>query len=184
MSERLLLGLAGDPGSGKSAGAEYLTAVHAFSAFMGSAFLKQLAAIQGVELRQRVDYGNFQRRLRLERSQSFATDAMLNMPGNRIVNNGIRNRFDVQRLQEAGGLVVAFACPIIIRYERTRGTDDKYPDILEDFIAAEAQEYDDPDPFGQHTHWAMENADYTVDSSRPLAEVHKELDKIVTAHSY
>lgn len=184
MSEQLFIGLTGDPGSGKSTAAEYLHTAHGFAEFAGSTYLKKLATEYGVELRRRADYNAFQRRLRLERSKSFVADATLEMTEPRVMNVGIRNKWDVQKLQKSGGLIIALTCPLEVRFERVAGTDEKYPVTLEEFVAAEAPEYNDPDPYGQHTHWAMDHADYVIDSSSgSLAEVRRILDDIVIAHS-
>ena len=180
---RLLFALAGDPGSGKSEGARYLTNAHGFYEFTGSKYLKTEAAQQGLVLHERVAYGNFQRKLRVCRSVSFITDAIVQIDSDRVCNVGIRNRQDVNAHIKAGGIIVAFYCPDYVRFARVAGTDPKYPTDFEEFRLAEAVEYDDPDPLGQHTHYAMANATHWIDTRKPLEDTRRALDEIVAIHS-
>lgn len=179
MSERLLLGLTGQPGSGKTKAAEYLAYKHNFTLFNGSDYLQAEAIKRGAVLRERSDYVAFQRRLREEISATFMTDLVLDMEGNRVSHVGLRNRLDAIKHIEHGGIIVALTCPAELRHERTIGNGPKYPESLEDFIAAELSEYNDPDPFGLQTQWVMDNSTYRIDTSEPIADSQLALDKIV-----
>jgi hypothetical protein len=180
MSE-LLFALTGHPRSGKSLGGRYLQTTHGFQQFTGSELLIAEAAEQGLELRERRDYGDFQRKLRVERGLQFVTDYVLKLPHPRKTNVGIRNRFDVDAHKEAGGIIIALHCPLEQRFER-RNSDPKYPNNLEDFAAAEQGEYDDPDPLGQHVLYAMEEADYWIDTAKSKDHMFEALDQIVAVH--
>src|SRR5688572_22920768 len=158
MSGRLLLGVTGHAGAGKTVAGDYLVKQHGFAELPGSAYLKDEAAKQGIELKAREDYGVFQRKLRTERSASFITDLMLELPGERIVNVGIRNRYDTEKLLSVNGLIIALICPAEVRFNRKNGTGPKYPDDFETFLETELLEYDNPDPLGQHTQWTMDRA--------------------------
>ncbi len=181
---KLAVALSADPCGGKSEVGRYLAREHEFVEFTGSAYLQEEASKIGITLRERADYADFQRKLRVERSKSFITDLVFAMPEERVQNIGLRNKFDTIAHLERGGIVIALHCPSDIRFQRAQEMDDpKYPDNYPDFIAAEASEYDDPDPYGQHTHWTMDRATYHIDSSQPLAVVQRELDLIVASHT-
>ncbi len=178
-----MFGINGNPGSGKTAAGKYLNRLHGFYEFSGSDYLKQKATERRLRLVQRDDYRILQRRLRDELSRSFVADASIAVPAERVANIGIRNKLDAQKHLKVGGIIVALYCPLEIRFSRTAGSDPKYPDTLEEFIAAEAPEYDDPDPYGQHTDWTMAHAHHSIDTSRPIENLYKALAEIVATHT-
>ncbi len=183
MSTGILLALTGHPGSGKSEHGRYLESVHDFRTVTGSEFLKQEAAKEGIKLSERKDYGDYQRKLRLEHSASFITDMILALPEKNKANIGLRNRFDVIAHKASGGIIIALVCPAEIRFARTAGSDPKYPQNFEEFMTTETLEYDNPDPYGQHTQWAMDQADHCVDTSKPISLVRRAIDEIVSTYS-
>lgn len=183
MSGVLRIGIAGPPGAGKTESANYLVNEHGFSEFAGSDFLKLEAVKLGCTLRERADYEIFQRKLRLERGASFIADLMIDMPGKRTAMVGLRNRFDIDKFKEAKGVIVAVVRPLELRFNSTYGTDPKYPNTIDEFKAVELAEYDDPDPYGIHAKYAMDNATHTIMNSDSLESLHKAWDEIVTVHS-
>src|SRR3990167_9348388 len=149
---RLLFALAGDPGSGKSESGRYLAAAHGFHDFTGSEYLISEAARRGLTLRERQDYGNFQRKLRASYGLTFMIDKLVTIDAERVCNVGIRNRLDVDAFVKARGVIISLYCPQDIRFARVAGKDTKYPANFEEFKQADVAERYDPDPLGQHTH--------------------------------
>jgi hypothetical protein len=119
---RLLLALVGYPGSGKTESGNYLAQKHGFAQYSDSNLIVDEAIKAGVELKTRADYVSFQRALRLKSGLSFIADRSLELPADRIVNVGMRNRYDIHKYREAGGILVALVCPDALRFERTAGT--------------------------------------------------------------
>ena len=179
----LLFALTGDPKSGKSTVGKYLETVHEFQQFSGSGYLIDEARSIGKSLKKREDYAEFQRYLRICRSFTFITDRLLEMDGNRKVNVGIRNRLDVDAHRKAGGIIVALYCPLETRFERREIGNPKYPSTLYEFYNDEAAQYEDADPFAQHTHYAMAQADHWIDTSRPKTETYEAIDEIIEYHA-
>ena len=179
----ITLAVTGDPRSGKSTVGEYLESRHDFIQFTGSDFLIEEARKEGIELVHRQDFSDFQRKLRIARGASFITDRLLALPDDRKVNVGIRNRLDVDRHKQAGGIIIALFCPIEERFNRRERNNPKYAIDFEDFLAEEADQYNDKDPFGQHTHYAMANAEHWIDTSKPLETTLAAVDEIISYHS-
>ncbi len=179
-----MVGVVGQPASGKSTAGRYLAQKFGFHEFGGSDYLREEAANRGIVLRKREDYAQFQRYLRLNLSACFMADAAFGLLGTfkRVAHLGIRNRFDVDAHRSGGGVIIALDCPVEIRFSRRDCNDPKYPDNFDDFIAAEAAEYDDPDPLGMHTIYAIERAHYRIDTSAQLEESRAHLDEIMAIH--
>ncbi len=175
--------MVGHPGSGKTESSRYLAEEHDFKPFTNSAYLQAEAAKRGLILKERSDYEALQRRLRLEVSATFITDMTFQMPYDRILNDGLRNRLDALKFLEKRGILIALNCPLEIRFERTAGSYPRYPTTLEEFKAAELPEYNHTDPFGLHTQWVMDNATYHIDTSGSIADSQLALDKIVATQT-
>ncbi len=107
------------------------------------------------------------------------TNAILEVPSDRICVDGIRVPGHARPLQEYG-IIVAIDCPQDIRYtraiQRARGLDRL---TFDEFLEDEAREARSEDPFSASTLTVMEMADYRIDGSRPLDVVKKDFDPIV-----
>ena len=178
MFERIEVNLAGNPLSGKSKSGRHLEHVWKFRTLTGSDVLQQEASKRGLILKGRPDYTKFQRHLRCGQP-TFIADAVAKIDHPRVANIGARNRLDIEASRRRGGVTIALVCPIEIRFDRRPADDPKYPDNFEEFLAVEEREYNDPDPFGQHTQWAIEHADHVIDTSGSVESMLRDLDNIM-----
>lgn len=86
--KRLIIGLAGDPGSGKTALAKYLADRYGFYHFEGSSGIREAAAHQGITLRSRADYSNFHATLQRRLGKDVLAQTLLARPEQRLVFAG------------------------------------------------------------------------------------------------
>ena len=183
MANRLILGITGYPGAGKSEAGNYLAKHHGFHIFDGGKYLKQEAAKEDVALQERQDYNDSYTKLRRERTASFIADLTLEMPGRRVANIGLRKEADARKLLSAGGLIVAIYCPLGLRHMRTQMNDGeidpKYPQTLGEFHAVEKMEEESSDPGGTDIGWIFEQAKLHINNSGSIADLHRNLDIVV-----
>lgn len=179
--ERLLLALAGHPASGKSTLAEYFAKEHGFATIAGSSVIKQYAEAEGLDLSSRSNYDRYHKQLKAKLGKDVLMDPLLNIESERLAIDGLRNYHDFWRFKQAGGLVIALACPLPIRYQRYLKREPSEPAIsFAQFKANEAQEYCDPNPNGSQTSLVMASADYELDTfSYPMVAVKRNADLIV-----
>lgn len=178
MNERLILGLTGFSGSGKTSNASWLANAYGFTLFEGSTSIAREASRQGLTLGSRNDYEAFYRKTQQEISPDWLAQEMLSCPGDRIAQVGLRSRADFRRIREASGLVIAFVCPETICFNRLDTSLAKNASTLEEYRAQKLIE-SQPDEAGSSTDWAIDNADYQVDTSQDTEQVHTELSRII-----
>ena len=182
MSERLVLGLSGNPGSGKSTIGTYLAYRHGFRVFEGSSIIRAEAQSQGLELRDRIDYDIFYRATQQRLGKAWLSDILLSSTADRLVQVGLPDKDDAQNLKRNGGIVIALVCPLEICFGRVDKTDAKNKPTLEEFIEMENDQRSNDD-FGSHTDWVIENATHSIDASQSLPLVQLALSKIVAYHA-
>jgi dephospho-CoA kinase len=179
MSRRLAIALVGDPSSGKTTLARYLEQQHRFLYFEGSDYLRLMADKRGVELKTRDDYSNFHRQLQIEFGPTVIGDYILARPEERITFAGMRSTQNAQKFQSEGGVVVALQAPIEIRFDRHRPGGLKSETTLKAFRQTEEAQYASQDHLGADLHATMGMADITLDTSMPIEQTYRELDKII-----
>lgn len=171
---RLIIGLAGDPGSGKSALAGYLAAHHGFYHFEGSAGIRDAAIREDTALRSRHDYSDFHARLQKRLGKDILAQSLLARPDKRLVFAGIRSVHNARTLQKAGGLVIGLTCPLEVCYSRTDQTKS-----FEDFKREAEEEWHSPDGYGADLQPTLAVADLTLDTVQPLDACYRFLDEVV-----
>lgn len=174
----LRLAIAGHPCAGKSTVSSYLHDMYDFEV-VSSKFLVEEAAKEGIILKERADFDAFQKKYRQQRSATFMTDRLFEMSAERALNEGIRSRPDVDAHIARGGLILGLVCPLTERFRRRDKLNPKYPNTIGKFLAAEAVEYDNPDPFGSHTCYALSQAQITINTNRPTIDVYGDVDEIM-----
>ena len=138
---------------------------------------KTTAAADGLVLGLRESYEQYYREQQKIRGRSYLADIMLSR-GERIVHCGLRSPADYFRIKQAGGIVVALACPPEVCLSRIDTSNPKNPSSLEQYVVQQGLQ-DSPDDYGSHLMWAIDNADYIVDTSRTLEETFASLDSLV-----
>lgn len=179
---RLDFGFTGMPGSGKTTSGDYLEEHHGFKQFMGSDFLKQQASLNDIELASRVQFAQFYEEQRQLRGNDFIARLSLEMPGDRVANIGVRTRSDVKRFIDAGGILLGIVCDVTNRFDRTAGTNPKYPTDIRDFIEVDKLENTGND-FGMNVNETLESATHLIDNNGSIDELYSQLDDIVDLYA-
>lgn len=175
MTEKLIVGLVGNPKSGKSALAQYLADQHGFYSFEGSAGIRELAEAAGASLSTREDYSDFHRLMQKKYGPAVLAERLLARPEERLVFGGLRSVHNARRIQESGGVVIALHCPVELRFSRTTT-----PGLtIEAFRADEENEFFSPDGYGSDPGHVYEIADYHLNTALPVEETHRALDTII-----
>jgi cytidylate kinase len=173
--KRLILGLAGDPGSGKSALAEYLATQYHFYHFEGSDGIREAAKEEGVVLRSRSDYSNFHASLQKRRGQDILAQILLARPEDHIVFAGIRSTHNALTLQRAGGLIIGLDCPLDVCFSHIERPKTTFENFRQE---AEAEWYS-KDGYGADLKPVLAMADLTIDTSQPIEECFTFIDNLV-----
>lgn len=176
---KIILGLIGNPGSGKTALARYLADVHNFYHFEGSEGLRQLADEEDVDLATRTDYSDFHRRMQQERGKTILADLFLKHSEDELVFAGLRSTYNAHKLQAAGGKIIALQAPVDVRFARIDHTGLKYEETLETFKKSEEEQLVSSDGLGADLANTIELADYTLDTSKLFAETVQEIEAII-----
>lgn len=175
---KLIIGLAGGPGTGKSEVAKHLKNAMGFTVFEGSDHIKTTAAAEGITLQTRQDYDAFHRKKQQEFGLTWLSDTALALDAQRIVFSGLRTRPNALKLRFAGGFIVALQCPPEVCIARMDPKNPKNAKTVEEYMQ-QLNEQESSTEEGAHALWVAANADYTLDTSRPLVEVTKQVEELV-----
>jgi hypothetical protein len=177
---RLVVGLCGNPGSGKSNFGKYLAEAHGFTAVESSQLIAEAAANAGRRLSARGDYDLFFREQQRAKGMAWLAKRALSIQAERLVLVGLRPRPDYLRLRRDGAIIIALACApddCLARMDRSNPKNPQNPAEYEEHLRLEAS----TDEYGAHTAWVMEHADHELDTARPEARVQADLDLIVAS---
>ena len=175
---RLIIGLAGGPGTGKSEVAKHLKDTMGFTVFEGSEYIKSTATAQGITLQTRQDYDEFHRKKQQEFGLTWLSDTALAIDAQRIVFSGLRTRPNALKLRSAGGFIIALQCPPEVCISRMDPKNPKNAKTVEEYVQ-QLHEQESKTDLGAHALWVAEHADYTVDAARPLEVVTKQVEALV-----
>lgn len=178
MQSRLVLGVTGEPGTGKSTLSDYLADTHDFLVLEGSILLKKYAGELGMKLTSRDSYDTFFRQQQRIRGMAWLSDITLSATHNRVLQAGLRSKYDFRQIKNGGGFIIGLTCPPAIALGRMDTTNPKNPQTVEEYRQHQLIE-ESKDEYGNHTMWCVEHADYQLDTSKPLTETYHELDDIV-----
>jgi cytidylate kinase len=178
MSERIVLGLAGRSGTGKSTVAKYLSSKHGFRAIEGSTLIAQAAEEAGVTLGTRSDFANFYRQAQIERGADWISRRILCEDDDRLLQVGLRSRPNFLNIKEAGGIVIGLVCPTEVCFNRLPKDLPKSAKTLEEYLETIRGE-NSQDDLGHHTDWVVEHADYRLDTSVPLLDTYTAVDRVI-----
>lgn len=169
MSE-ILLSFAANPKAGKSTLAQEIAGKYDLPLVAGSMFLHEWAQERGITLNTRPDYTAFYTTIRQELGPTVITDAALKHKNeNGLLIDGLRTLPDLAQFRAVGGVTIACWCPQEIRFARSLNqASNKDAVTLVGFVAAEQPEYDDPS--GLRTLQVMQQADFSIDTTRPVRQ--------------
>lgn len=180
MSRKHIIGIAGNPGSGKTSIAQYLSDVFDYHAFEGSDYLRLKAKEQNVSLETRDDFSNFHRQLQKEHGETVIYDYLLTLPYAKITFVGVRSKYNAQKIKDNGGLVIALEASQKLRYERKKSQKGFKITSFEDFKFQEERQLGSRDNLGADLGSVIDLADHKIDTSAPLAEVYGTIGTLLT----
>ena len=179
MSERLIVGLSGHSGTGKSTICNYMKAEHGFLVLEGSTILKQYASEAGVSLTSRDTYEDFFRQRQRSHGKTWLSDITLSTAGDRVLQGGLRSKYDLHNIKRAGGFVLALICPPLVALQRIDTSNPKNPRTADEYEQHLVLE-ESADDYGLNTAWCVANADYSIDTANPLEQTYADIDKALS----
>ena len=180
---KVIISLLGDGGAGKTSANKHLHDTYGFTVVTISAVLREYAKEQHIELRSRPDYARTHAALVKAHGPTYLPNFALGLPTELLCIDDLRTPIYADKFREAGGVEVAFDCPVEIRFAHVRDHPDiaKYPKTLAQFIRNE--ELDEQVEVGSgvtlEAAKMMRSADYHIDASDSLAHTLEQLDDIV-----
>lgn len=180
MNEQLILGLTGHPGTGKSTLCDYLAKEHGFLVLEGSAVIKQYAGKMGIKLASRDSYDAFFRNRQRTHGMTWLSDITISADHDRVLQGGLRSRYDFGQIKSVGGFTLALTCPSQTALERIDTSNPKNPNTIEEYELHKHLEESNNDEYGTHTAWCVANADYMLDTAKPLDETCNEVDILIS----
>lgn len=181
--EKIIIYLVGHGGSGKTSAATYLQQKYNFTPFAFSASIREYAATNNIPLRKRADYANTHAEMLKKYGWDYVPQAALNSPDMRVCIDDVRSRRYAELIQRAGGVSIAFDCPLELRFAHTLNHPDraKYPASLRAFMQNEQD--DEATGIGAglefETDALMKLADHHIDATGSLRNTYDQLDDIV-----
>lgn len=182
MSNKKIIGIAGKPGSGKTSIASWLQSTYNYYILEGSDFLREKAKEKNVELITRDDYSNLHRQLQKESGKSVMIDHLLGLAHQRVALVGLRSKYNAEKIQSQGGVVIYLDAPVELRYERKKANNLFDFTRLTDFITQEENQMKSIDGLGADLESVQNIAEYTIDTSSSLENSQQKLTEILLSH--
>lgn len=173
--ERRFVGIAGYPGTGKTALSNHLVRDHGFQLFEGSAALEAEAAKRGIVFANRAEFGAFHGQLQKERGTDVLLQMMLEIEEDDLVFSGIRSVANAKGLKKVGGIIFGLQCPPDVAWTRMDSDSHKTPATFEGYLAQMVG--DNKPEFGIGTDVVMDMADYRFNTIKSLRVTSMEADR-------
>lgn len=178
-----IIGMTGTLGSGKGAAVEYLVKEHGFAHFSARDFLAQEVKRRDLPLNRDslVLVGN---ELRKEHGPDIVARSLLALAkqqSNPAIIESIRTIGEVKALQDEGNFyLLSIDADQKTRYSRvySRGTETDSISF-EEFVDHETREMATTDPHKQNLSKCIEHADFQIDNSGSLSDLHKQVNEMV-----
>jgi cytidylate kinase len=176
--KELVVAFSGYPGTGKTELAEYLERTYGFALREGSTAIREDAARNGITLKGRQDYVDYNAS-RNKDGDTWLAEALLDTPEKRIILPGLRAVSHKNYLRQHYPLLhIGIICPPEVCIERIDKTDPKNPQTLDEYFEHMAMDNRD-NPREQQVDVMLATADILVSNNKPLAECQRELDHII-----
>lgn len=175
--------LVGRAGSGKTSAAKYLQEAHGFTFFTFSDAIRAYAVQHNLPLNERADYARAHSAILKEHGVGYMVNMALQIPTDRLCLDGVRSRAYADLIRQAGGIAIAFDCPVETRFSRIKDSADKakYPTTLEAFVQSETDDEAAIEGSGItfETGALMEAAEHHIDATQHITAVRAQLDALV-----
>ena len=184
----MLIGITGTDGAGKGAAVSYLVKQKGFKHYSARALIEAELEKRGMES-NRANMRLVANELRAEHGNDYVVTYYLDkmkLEGVKdAVIESIRTLAEVKTLKEHRGLLLAIDADQQLRYKRIKGRHSASDNVtLEEFIAHEKLEMNDPDPNGMQKARVIKSADYTIMNNGSWAELMEAIDNFLILHNY
>lgn len=176
----MILGITGTDGGGKGTVVDYLVTEKGFVHYSGSSFISNEVLRQGLPISRN--------QLRLtgnELRAKHGNDVLVTIALKEVATQGnansiiesIRAIAEAETLKQHGGILLAVDADPKLRYERVqKRRSEKDQVTLEEFLAQEELERNDPDPHGMQKATVMEMSDFTINNNTTLEDLHAQIE--------
>ena len=170
-----LIGITGTDGAGKGSVVDLLVQRYGFVHYSVRQFILEHINAAGLP-QTRAQMRLTANELRARHGNDFiVTQALIAMERDNVesaVVESIRAVAEVETLKARGGVLLAVDADQQIRYERIQARSSESDKVtLEEFIAQEELEKNDPDPNGMQKAAVMELADVTIENNGSMEEL-------------
>ncbi len=179
----MLVGITGTDGAGKGAAVSYLVEQKGFVHYSARAILEEECRKQKREA-TRANLRLVANELRALHGNDYVVKyyldkRLLEKPQQAVIES-IRTLAEVELLKKNGGILLAVDADRALRFDRIKGRRSASDGVtLEQFIAQEELEMNDPDPNGMQKAKVMQAADYTIMNNGTLEELKKEIESFL-----
>ena len=180
----LIVNIVGLPGSGKSTQCGYLTTA-GYELYRPSDTLRAYAARHSRVLRGRQDYIDCHEELIAADPDAMIT-SVLESSAARLCIDGLRAPASMNKLRRLYGrhaILIALECSAELRFEHTLSDETRSGhrrhDAFAQFLADEAPDYHNDNPFMPSMDDMFAQADYTIDASQSKEGVRDEVNLIL-----
>lgn len=175
---QLVIGLVGHIGSGKTSVSKYLQDNYGAKEYRFSQILMDI--LDRLYLpHERAHLQNLGKSLRAELGKDVIVNAfkydLEKDQSEMLIVDGIRYENEVEMLKEKGGQLIFITASPGVRYERAvaRGEKGEAEITFEQFLESEKAETE------KHIEMIEDSADYIIDNSGTLDELHEKVDRIM-----
>lgn len=179
----MLIGITGTDGSGKGTAVTYFIDKHGFTHYSARAILMHELS------RRNIDPTRANMRLIAnEMREQYGSDYMVVHNLEKIKVDGIDNAIiesirtiaEAETLKRNGGILIAIDADQTLRYERVQARRSETDKVTyEEFVAHEALESNDPNPYGMQKQKVIEMADYLILNNGTTKDLYTTLETLI-----
>ncbi|MDB5265202.1 MAG: hypothetical protein JWN64_773 [Parcubacteria group bacterium] len=178
----MILGIAGTLGAGKGTVVEYLVEKRGFNHFSVREFLWQEVDRRGLE-RVRDNLSIVANDLRAKFGAGYITKEMVAQAekgGGDAIIESLHTVGEAEYLKSHGAIIVGVDADIHIRYKRITGRGTETDQVtFEKFVEDNNREIESKDPSKHNIQEVINMADYRIQNSGTLEELHTQVDSIL-----
>jgi dephospho-CoA kinase len=184
----MLIGITGTDGAGKGAVVAYLVKKKGFKHYSARAIWEEEFVKRGME-NNRANMRNVANELRSIHGNDFLVTHYLkkmDQSGDtNVIIESIRAIAEADTLKAEGGILLAVDADQKARYKRISGRKSSSDKVtLEEFLAHEKLEMNDPNPNGMQKAEVMASSDYTIMNNGTMPELGREVEKFLEFINY
>jgi len=174
---KLILGICGQPCSGKDSVSTYLVGDYKFTPASTSDMIRFYITEHNLGDLSKQDIQKTANSLRATHGADYLVSLALKNSAPRLVITGLRTPAEAALLKSAPGKLIALEAPVELRYKRSllRGRAGSNV-TFEKFVEFERKESESTDPNAQNVNAVISMADFKLQNVGTLEELHQKID--------